>query len=66
MSLEATRLPPKLAKYGDFFQGTLGDPQDLPSAIEAFPRNYIRGWGGNGAERTSAPTQDFASLTSAA
>jgi bifunctional non-homologous end joining protein LigD len=36
-------LPARLAKYGDLFQGTLRDPQDLLPAIEAFQKNYIRG-----------------------
>jgi bifunctional non-homologous end joining protein LigD len=36
-------MPARLAKYGDLFQGTLRDPQDLLPAIEAFQKNYIRG-----------------------
>jgi bifunctional non-homologous end joining protein LigD len=34
-------LLPRLARYGDLFQGTLRDPQDLLPAIEAFQRNYL-------------------------
>ena len=36
-------MPARLAKYGDLFQATLRDPQDLLPAIEAFQKNYIRG-----------------------
>ena len=36
-------MPARLAKYGDLFQGTLRDPQDLLPAIEAFQKNYLRG-----------------------
>jgi bifunctional non-homologous end joining protein LigD len=35
--------PSRLAKYGDLFQGTLRDPQDLLPAIEAFQKNYLGG-----------------------
>jgi bifunctional non-homologous end joining protein LigD len=35
-------LPARLAKYGDLFQGTLRDPQDLLPAIEAFQKNFLR------------------------
>lgn len=35
-------MPARLAKYGDLFQGTLRDPQDLLPAIEAFQKNYLR------------------------
>jgi bifunctional non-homologous end joining protein LigD len=38
-----TTMPARLAKYGDLFQGTLRDPQDLLPAIEAFQKNYVRG-----------------------
>jgi bifunctional non-homologous end joining protein LigD len=31
----------RLAKYGDLFQGTLRDPQDLLPAIEALQKNYL-------------------------
>ena len=34
-------VPPRLAKLGDLFQGTLRDPQDLLPAIEGFQRNYL-------------------------
>jgi len=36
-------LPPRLAKLGDLFQGTLRDPQDLLPAIEAFQKNFLPG-----------------------
>jgi bifunctional non-homologous end joining protein LigD len=32
---------PRLARYGDLFQGTLRDPQDLLPAIEAFQKHYL-------------------------
>jgi bifunctional non-homologous end joining protein LigD len=35
-------MPARLAKYGDLFQGTLRDPQDLLPAIDAFQRNFMR------------------------
>lgn len=34
-------MPPRLAKLGDLFQGTLRDRQDLLPAIEAFQKNYL-------------------------
>jgi bifunctional non-homologous end joining protein LigD len=36
-------MPARLAKYGDLFQGTLRDPQDLLPAIEAFQKNFLSG-----------------------
>jgi bifunctional non-homologous end joining protein LigD len=36
-----TNLLPRLDRYGDLFQGTLRDQQDLLPAIELFQKNYL-------------------------